>query len=45
MHNDRFASVDSLEKNISGSINSLGNDVIYVQKWPGILEGTHGGNT
>ena len=29
-----FASVDSLEKNISGSINSLGNDVIYVQKWP-----------
>ena len=29
-----FASVDSLERNISGSINSLGNDVVYVQKWP-----------
>jgi putative ABC transport system permease protein len=29
-----FTIVDSLEKNIRESIESLGNNVIYVQKWP-----------
>jgi putative ABC transport system permease protein len=29
-----FTVVDSLEKNIRGSIESLGNNVVMVQKWP-----------
>src|SRR3954463_2310517 len=29
-----FTIVDSLESNIRGSIQSLGNNVVYVQKWP-----------
>ncbi|MBL7917169.1 MAG: ABC transporter permease, partial [Bacteroidia bacterium] len=29
-----FTIVDSLESNIRSSIQSLGNNVIYVQKWP-----------
>jgi putative ABC transport system permease protein len=29
-----FTIVDSLETNIRESVNSLGDDVIYVQKWP-----------
>lgn len=29
-----FTIVDSLENNIRGSIQSLGNNVVYVQKWP-----------
>jgi len=29
-----FTIVDSLEKNIRESVDSLGSDVIYVQKWP-----------
>lgn len=29
-----FSAVDSLEKNIQKSINSLGGDIIYVGKWP-----------
>lgn len=29
-----FAIVDSLEKNIRSSVQSLGSDVIFVQKWP-----------
>ena len=29
-----FTIVDSLENNIKGSIQSLGNNVVYVQKWP-----------
>jgi putative ABC transport system permease protein len=29
-----FTIVDSLERNIRGSINDLGSDVVYVQKWP-----------
>lgn len=28
-----FTIVDSLEKNVRQSVNKLGNDVIYVQKW------------
>ncbi|MCC6371893.1 MAG: ABC transporter permease [Bacteroidia bacterium] len=29
-----FTIVDALENNIKGSIQSLGNNVVYVQKWP-----------
>ena len=29
-----FTIVDSLETNIRESLNSLGSDIIYVQKWP-----------
>lgn len=29
-----LSAVDSLEANIRGSMEELGNDVIYVQKWP-----------
>lgn len=29
-----LSAVDSLEDNIRGSMEKLGNDVIYVQKWP-----------
>jgi putative ABC transport system permease protein len=29
-----FTIVDGLESNIRGSIQSLGNNVVYVQKWP-----------
>ncbi len=31
--------VDSLEKNIKDSLNFLGTNVIYVEKWPFIVEG------
>ena len=29
-----FTIVDSLEANIRESVNSLGSDVIYIEKWP-----------
>ncbi|MEL7221550.1 MAG: ABC transporter permease, partial [Bacteroidota bacterium] len=29
-----LSAVDSLEDNIRGSMEKLGNDVVYVQKWP-----------
>ena len=29
-----FTIVDSLENNVRDSINKLGSDVIYIQKWP-----------
>ena len=29
-----FTMVDSLERNIRSSVESLGSDVVYVQKWP-----------
>ena len=29
-----FASVDSLEKNIRGSISKMGDNLLYVEKWP-----------
>jgi putative ABC transport system permease protein len=32
-----FTIVDSLEQNIRSSIKSLGNNVVYVQKWPWIF--------
>jgi putative ABC transport system permease protein len=32
-----FSAVDSLEKNLRRSIDSLGGDIIYVNKWPWIM--------
>lgn len=29
-----FTIIDSLESNVRESIQSLGNDVVYIQKWP-----------
>lgn len=29
-----FAAVDSMERDVRGSVEKLGNNVIYVQKWP-----------
>ncbi len=29
-----FAAVDSLEKNVRDSVDELGDDVVFVQKWP-----------
>lgn len=29
-----FTVVDSLESNLRGSVEKLGNDVVYIQKWP-----------
>ncbi|MBL7924234.1 MAG: ABC transporter permease [Bacteroidia bacterium] len=29
-----FTAVDSMEDNVKGSVEKLGNNVIYVQKWP-----------
>ena len=29
-----FTIIDSLERNVQQSVQKLGNDVIYVQKWP-----------
>ena len=34
-----FTVVDSLEKNIKESLNFLGSDLIYVDKWPWVPEG------
>jgi putative ABC transport system permease protein len=33
-----LSSVDSLKVNIKGSLSSLGNDVLYIQKWPWMPE-------
>jgi len=33
-----FTIVDSLENNIRGSIQSLGNNVVFIQKWPWSFE-------
>ncbi|HOS47681.1 MAG TPA: ABC transporter permease [Bacteroidia bacterium] len=32
-----FTAVDGLENTIKGSVNSLGSNVIYVQKWPWVF--------
>jgi len=32
-----FSAVDSLEKNLRQSVNSLGNNIIYVNKWPWLM--------
>lgn len=34
-----YTMVDSLESNIKGSLNSIGTNVIYVQKWPWFFGG------
>lgn len=33
-----FSMVDSIRKNINDSVNSLGDQVVYVQKWPWIFD-------
>ncbi|MCD8529154.1 MAG: ABC transporter permease [Chitinophagales bacterium] len=33
-----FSAVDSLEKNLRKSVNSLGNNIIYVNKWPWLMQ-------
>ena len=35
-----FTIVDSLERNIRSNVNSLGENVLYIQKWPWAEEGT-----
>ena len=32
-----FSAVDSLEKNLRQSVDSLGNNIIYVNKWPWLM--------
>ena len=39
-----LTAVDSLKNDISGSINSLGNNLVFVEKWPWSLENILGGN-
>jgi putative ABC transport system permease protein len=34
-----FTVVDSLEQNLRKSVQSLGNDVVFIDKWPWIFEG------
>lgn len=36
-----FTIIDSLEQGIKKSIQTLGTDIIYVQKWPWIFEGEY----
>ena len=36
-----FAAVDSMERDVKGSIEKLGNNVIYVQKWPWAFGGDY----
>jgi putative ABC transport system permease protein len=36
-----FTAVDGLESNVKGSIESLGSNVIYVQKWPWAFGGDY----
>jgi putative ABC transport system permease protein len=36
-----FTLVDSLEKDLRKSVQSLGDDVVFVQKWPWIFEGNY----
>ena len=37
MLNLSFSAVDSLEKNLRQSVNSLGNNIIYINKWPWLM--------
>jgi putative ABC transport system permease protein len=32
-----FSAVDSLEKNLRQSVNSLGNNIVYINKWPWLM--------
>ena len=36
-----FAVVDSLERNIRGSVESLGENVVFVTKWPWSMGGDY----
>lgn len=36
-----FTAVDGLESNVKGSIESLGNNVIYIEKWPWTFGGDY----
>ena len=36
-----FTAVDSMEANVKGSVEKLGNNVIYVQKWPWAFGGDY----
>jgi putative ABC transport system permease protein len=36
-----FTAVDSLESNVKGSLDQLGSNVIYVQKWPWAFGGEY----
>ncbi|MCB0483003.1 MAG: ABC transporter permease, partial [Flavobacteriales bacterium] len=36
-----YTMVDSLERNIRGSVESLGNNVIFIQKWPWAFGGDY----
>lgn len=36
-----FAAVDSMERDVKGSVEKLGNNVIYVQKWPWAFGGDY----
>src|SRR5260221_13783815 len=36
-----FTVVDSMEKNIRDSIKSLGNNQVYIQKWPWLFGGDY----
>lgn len=36
-----FTMVDSMEQNLQGSIESLGDDVVFVQKWPWAFGGDY----
>ena len=33
-----FSAVDSLEKNLRNSVDSLGSDIIYIDKWPWLMQ-------
>src|ERR1043166_7236730 len=36
-----FTIVDALESNVRGTFESLGNNVVYIQKWPWSFEGDY----
>ncbi len=36
-----FTVFDSMQNNITSSINSLGNNVLYIQKWPWLMGGNY----
>jgi len=36
-----FTAVDSLEMNVRSSVESLGEDVVFIQKWPWLTEGEY----
>ena len=36
-----FAAVDSMERDVKGSVEKLGNNVIYIQKWPWAFGGDY----